>query len=311
MKRLLWLGLLMGSWLTVGYLGAMQPPGGGKGQPPGRPGGPGNGPQGGPYFHQIYSASSTDGLRWTKDQHMLIDHASVPCAIVTPEGHIRLYFVDASTAPENTNAAESKDGGRTFTKLNCTIDDLGKGWKALDPSVVRLPDGRYRLYYYRCPGNPDTKTTHAIYSAISDDGIRFKQEGQVFAYEGLVDPDVFQVKDKWLMYVFSLRMPGTIIAESSDGLHFRYSRPLSLRGWGTVAPLRLPDGRFRLYAFNQAGAQEVASFLSTDGIEWIKEPGVRLQAEVGEQITDPYVVKLADGSWKMFYKSDRTRPGRK
>jgi hypothetical protein len=103
----------------------------------------------GPYFHQVYSASSRDGLNWTHDNRMLLDHASVPAAIVTPEGKIRIYYVDASGAregrSENVNCAESSDGGATFRVLNCTIANRA-GDQAVDPSIVRLPDSRYRMY---------------------------------------------------------------------------------------------------------------------------------------------------------------------
>ncbi|MEW5720572.1 MAG: hypothetical protein AB1817_18250, partial [Chloroflexota bacterium] len=75
----------------------------------------------GSYFHQIYSATSKDGLTWTHDNQMLIDHASVPAVIVTPDNKIRIYYVDASQTPETTNCAESSDGGKSFHVLNCAI----------------------------------------------------------------------------------------------------------------------------------------------------------------------------------------------
>ena len=56
-------------------------------------------PTGGPFFHQIYSASSSDGLNWSFDNRMLLDHASVPVAIATPEGKLRIYYVDAAQTP--------------------------------------------------------------------------------------------------------------------------------------------------------------------------------------------------------------------
>ena len=112
----------------------------------------------GPYYHQVFSATSRDGLNWTPDNRALIDHASVPAALVTPDGKIRLYYVDASRVgpgqPENMNCAESSDGGATFQVLNCTIANRA-GDKAVDPGVVILPDGRYRMYYYAVTGQID------------------------------------------------------------------------------------------------------------------------------------------------------------
>ena len=262
----------------------------------------------GPYFHQVYSASSRDGLNWTHDNRMLLDHASVSAAIVTPEGKIRIYYVDASGAregrSENVNCAESSDGGATFRVLNCTIANRA-GDKAVDPSIVRLPDGRYRLYYYAVTGKMDATSANAIYSAISTDGVRFTQEQKVFEYPGVVDPDVFWTGKDWLMYVFTLKEGRTIIARSSDGLSFEYVGPLDPRNWGTTAPVKLDDGRFRLYAFKQPEMDIVGSFVSSDALNWTQESGTRLTARSGESITDPFVVRLPDGTWKMFFKIER------
>lgn len=254
----------------------------------------------GPFYHQIYSASSADGLTFTHDNRLLLDHASVPAAIVTPEGKIRIYYVDATQQPETTNCAESSDGGLTFNVLGCTISGLSAD-KALDPSIVQLPDGRYRLYYFGSahPGQPPG-ALHTIYSAISRDGVHFTEEGAVFSYPGLVDPDVFWTGQEWLMFVFAGN--GTIVARSRDGLSFQYVGPLSVQNWGTTAPVKLNDGRFRLYAFDQPAAQCVASFISSDGLNWTQEPGVRLTAPPGYQLTDPFVIRLPDDSWKMIYK---------
>ncbi len=60
-------------------------------------------PTAGPYTHQVLSASSPDGLSWTHDGVVLLEHASVPCAIVMPDGRLRIYYVDASQMPETVN----------------------------------------------------------------------------------------------------------------------------------------------------------------------------------------------------------------
>lgn len=268
-------------------------------------------PQEGPHTHQVMSATSRDGLAWTEDGKVLLEHASVPCAIVTPEGKVLLYFVDASRAPENVNCVESTDGGKTFQKTRFAIQGM-TAHKAVDPSIVRLENGKYRLYYFGCRRNPDEEGTHAIYSAISDDGIRFTEEKRVFDREGLVDPDVFWTGKEWLMYVFGLGR--TEIARSADGLSFEYVGPLHLKFWGTTAPVRLEDGTFRLYAFTQRGANKVCSFASKDCRTWTQEEGTRLAPPEGKEITDPFVVRLKEGTWKMFYKiqaKPRNRPREK
>lgn len=257
-------------------------------------------PPQGPFLHKVLSATSTDGLNWTPDNRVLLDHASVPAAIVTPNGAIRIYYVDASVPPETTNVAESTDGGETFKVLGLKINGLSFR-KALDPSIVRLRDGRYRLYYLASePG--DTTTPHRVNSAISSDGVNFTEEQTALTYPGLVDPDVFKRPKEWLMYVFSATDGKTIVARSRDGLNFTYLKPFEIQGFGTTAPIKLSDGRYRLYAFNQRGQRTFVSFISNDALTWTQEPGIRLEVPQGQEITDPYVVRLPNGMWKMFYK---------
>jgi hypothetical protein len=182
-------------------------------------------------------------------------------------------------------------------------------WTPLDPSIVRLSDTRYRLYFYGpAVQDPGGTGPHSIYSAISDDGVAFAEEQEVFSYNGLVDPDVFQVSRRsWYMYVFSLADGKTVLAKSRNGTTFHYSkRDLGLDNWGTTAPVKIGRRRWRLYAFNQRGQQSIGSFTSRNGLRWTQEAGERLTAGPGEQITDPQVVQMPDGTWKMFYKSELT-----
>ena len=254
----------------------------------------------------MLSATSADGLSWVTDNRVLLEHASVPDAILTPEGNLRIYYVDASQMPETANCAESTDGGATFNALGLTIANR-TALKAVDPCIMQLQDGRYRLYFYGPTAqDPGGTGPHSIYSAISDDGVAFTQEQQVFSYSGLVDPDVFQVSNRrWYMFVFSLADGKTVLAKSTNGTTFRYSkRDLGLANWGTTSPVKIGTRRWRLYAFNQQGQQTIGSFTSRNGLKWTQEPGVRLTAGPGEQITDPQVVQLPDGSWMMFYKSE-------
>ena len=138
---------------------------------------------------------------------------------------------------------------------------------------------RFRLYYLASnhTGDPAAgPNPHAIHMAVSLDGIRFWETGPVFEYPDLVDPDVFRFQDQWLMFVFARN--STIIARSADGTLFSSEGALSPPAWGTTAPVTLPDGRLRLYAFDQRtpAGNVVRSFLSTDSINWTAEEGDRL-----------------------------------
>ncbi len=308
-KRFLCLLLVLISPLGFAHAQPRREPGANRTQPGQPPDGPRNfrPPTQGPYTHKVQSASSADGLAWKLDEGVLLEHASVPASVALPDGRIRIYYVDASHAPENANVAESTDGGKTFTPLGLVITNRAKS-KALDPAIVRLPDGRWRLYYFACGQNPSEDGAHEIHAAISTDGVHFTEEQKVFTREGLVDPDVFWNGKEWLMFVFSHQDGETIVARSQDGLSFAYSGPLGLKGWGTTAPMKLDDGRFRLYAFRQRGMNSVGSFTSSDGLKWIQESGERLAAPEGKEITDPFVLRLKDGTWKMFFKISEAQP---
>jgi hypothetical protein len=256
------------------------------------------------------SASSPDGLTWTHDGIVLLEHASVPCAVAMPDGRIRIYYVDANQQPETTNVAESTDGGASFTPLGLTITNM-TAFKALDPCVVTLNSGRYRLFYYGSAQNVDQAGEHHVYSAISDDGVSFEAEGEALAYNGLVDPDVFKAgAKKWYMFVFSLTDGTTVVASSKNGRKFTYKQALGLPNWGTTKPVKLSDGTFRLYAFDQRTGKTFSSFTSTDGLNWTQEAGVRLTAPEGKKMTDPFVIQLPDGSWKMYFKMEDERTPR-
>lgn len=260
-----------------------------------------------PYYHTVRSASSADGLTFTDDRpEDLAEHASVPSAVQFSDGTIRVYFVDFSSGREEAlGCLESRDGGRTFTRVQARLVGLYRP-EAVDFCPVLLPDGRCRLYFYAMDRRP--QKAHTIDCASSSDGLVFERERTVFVDEGLVDPDVFWNGQEWLMYVFSLHTGRTVIARSADGLSFSYAGILPLRGYGTTQPLRLPDGTFRLYAFRQPEADHFVSFRSRDGMAWVREEGERFRTQEGYVITDPFVIQRQDGSYQMFYKRQKGRP---
>jgi hypothetical protein len=263
------------------------------------------------HSHQVHSASSKDGLTWTRDEGIRIASASVPCAINDGDRRVLIYFVqppDQPGRPETVACAVSKDGVKFAPAADFTIEGLGT-LKAVDPSILKDESGKFRLYYLASDHRGDPArgpNPHRIHVALSDDGIRFRETGSVFEHDDLVDPDVFRYREKWFMNVFARGK--TLIATSGDGSRFTYDRVLSPPNWGTTAPLLLDDGRLRLYAFEQrvGPGNAVGSFVSADGLNWTAEPGLRLKARGDEEITDPFVIPWR-GGYKMYFKSS---PGR-
>lgn len=260
----------------------------------------------GPASHSMVVATSTDGLTFTVGK-TLLTQASVPMAVLNDDGSVRTYYVDASHAPEGMNCADLSADRASATVLDCSVSGLPDGMRMLDPAAVRLPDGGYRLYFYMAPTNQPVNTTdaHSVSSAISVDGVHFTYEGIAFSYGGLVDPDIFWDGTQWNMYVFSITDQATVVATSPDGLSFTYQGPLGIGAYGTSTPVRLDDGTFRLYVFDQKSALSAfESFTSPDAKTWTKEAGTRLEAPAGMQITDAQAVHLKDGSWLMVFKEN-------
>ncbi len=277
-----------------------------------RPGPPASAGGSSPREHQVLSATSSDGLTWTRDAGVRLRSASVPCAINDRDQRVLLYVVRPPDEPGGVggvSCAVSTNGTDFSIAREFRIEGLSTR-SAADPAIVKDRDGKFRLYYLASNhrGDPAAgENPHLINYARSEDGLHFREVGTAFRYYNLVDPDVFRFQDQWFMYVFARH--ANVIATSADGREFKYARTMLPRDWGTTAAVSLPDGRLRLYAFEQTVpiGNVVRSFTSTNGLDWTAEPGERLRANADEQITDPSVIPW-QGGWKMYFK---TSPARK
>ncbi len=73
-----------------------------------------------------------------------------------------------------------------------------------------------------------------------------------------------------------------------------------IKGWGVPDPVRLPDGRIRIYNVESPVqgkcTEKIASYISVDGITFTKEPGWRLE----NGYVDTEVLRAKDGDWVMI-----------
>lgn len=115
----------------------------------------------------------TNGYAWSYGDYILdsesMDYLPVdPEAIVLEDGRIRL-FVDG-IGKSQIRALTSKDG------VNFEPESV-QPIKGNLPSVVKLPDGRYRMYFVRFdPGAASPEEGRQIRSAISDDALNWIEE---------------------------------------------------------------------------------------------------------------------------------------
>lgn len=175
---------------------------------------------------------------------------------------------------------------------------------AVDPDIMRLDDGRYRMYYFLgrfVQPYPPSSSTSDIYSAISTDGLNFTIEGKAFSYPTIItDPTVVRLPNgNYLMAVSGGSK--IIFASSTNGTTFTITG-VEINHPGIPELSVLTDGSVRLYYQGPGG---ILSYKSIDnGSSWNNE-GVRLMSQQ-LFVADPSVVRTGDGKWIMFVKGSNS-----
>ena len=205
----------------------------------------------------IESAISSDGLNFQTESgtRLVPIYGGFETIICDPtlvelsDGRFRLYYKGANAggvpAIHKIFSAISSDG-LNFEREGVVIDSEktdDKGWASV-PEVIKLSDGRVRLYYV-------SGSSNGISSAISNDGVNFtKEETRVFNY---VDPSITQLPDGRFLLVVDNLTPqgGTEIYSfvSSDGIHFDNTNPQSVMVESVADPtiVKVDDKTYRIY----------------------------------------------------------------
>src|SRR3989338_2149338 len=193
--------------------------------------------------------AETLSFSWGKDSGSRVVDGSVPFVHGMSDGKVRLYYCNS----KGILSAVSKDG-LTFAKEPGVRISPGTGFEfqVCDPTIVDLPGGKIRMYYKGANSlNPGPgQSIHKIFSAISPDGLAFQKEG--------------------------LR----IDSETSGD-----------KGWASVPDaILLPDARVRIYYVTASEMEHgIGSAISSDGLNFIKEPGMRV-----ENLVDPALIKIGE-----------------
>lgn len=266
--------------------------------------------QSGPWNQRMLSAWSDDeGLTWTKTNQIITDQADVPSAIVDAEGRIFVYYMTYNKPMRNSVVvAISEDSGQTWAHKQL---DFGNVPPPADPAAVLLDDGRIRLYFIRGIGQPPSLIAM---SAISDDGIHFTvEEGTRLESRAgnVVCAAILLLSGQY--HLFSPASgPGLVHAVSDDGLAYTELPPLSLPGnyFMGKGVIETPAG-YRVFAHQGSPDKSnfipsIVSFITTDGMTFNKEDGVRLQPDPtngleARAVRNPSVVRLPDNRLMMFY----------
>lgn len=259
------------------------------------------------------------------EQLATFGRAGVPTLARLPDGRLIAAF-QHFPADDNRNfdrvaVCFSRDEGRTWTKPEpIAVADMKAGLaRPFDPTLVPLPDGRVRLYFTSNRSPDFRRSTPAIYSAISKDGIRYDFEpGVRFALEGRVVIDCAAALHDGM---FHLIVPDNGSAEemmtnqqrrepprgdtgyhaiSKDGLKFERVADVKMPSQGRWLGNMQSDGGQLAFFGSGSGPWPVTS---ADGVSWSADP--RSARFPG---ADPGAVKLKDGSW-LVAVTGPPRPG--
>ncbi|MBI4399259.1 dienelactone hydrolase family protein [Candidatus Micrarchaeota archaeon] len=251
-----------------------------------------------PYYHSIWRATSQDSKNWVKENRLLIDHASVAHPAILPNGSLVVYYVNGSI---DTFDCSISDDGINYRYGDCKLYDYTTE-KAWDPYVIRLENGKYRLFFFGPEPGPSNTPNSKIYSALSDDGINFVQEDGIrFKENSITDPAVVYNNGIWRMY--TAQGQSVIVATSSDGYTFT---KIGIYNTGGSVPdvLQLEDNSLLLYICSNQGIvymvpPEISSSVAT--------LGVAITGEQNTIICDPGIVRLSNGTYVMYYKKQNMR----
>jgi hypothetical protein len=218
-------------------------------------------------------------------------------------------------------ASFSRDEGRTWSRPQpIQVSGMEPGLaRPFDPTLVPLADGRVRLYFTSNRSPDFRRSTPAIYSAVSHDGVRYTFEpGMRFAIADYVVIDCAVVLHKG---VFHMIVPDNGTAEDMDNDRKRRAPARGNRGYHAISKDGLEFERIedvtlprenRWLGNLQSNGNELVFFgtgpgpwpvVSDDGKSWsVGAPAARIPG------ADPGAVQLRTGGWLLLVTGP-PRPG--
>jgi hypothetical protein len=200
-----------------------------------------------------------------------------PDAVRNDDGGLRLYYYQTVDAGGAILAADSVDGMTWTPRPTPVLADPAHALSG--PSVIRLPDGRQRMFVHAW--DPAAGGDHVRSAVSTDGGVTFIDEGVAIAdrthdpaspWAGVGHGAVYALASGGWAAMFTVTAatgggPDLALFTSSDGLHFDYVRTLYLGWHDPVVVAR--DGQYLLMA--EYADQYPGALVSPDGVTWYPE----------------------------------------
>ncbi len=206
---------------------------------------------------------------WQKESGIRIPNA-ISSSTIFRDNQYWMYYTG-----NGIELAISNDG-INFVLKGQVVKDGGFGSDqemVTNPTVFQTKNSKYRMIY---EGSQDMNTVRKLYSAISDDGLKWAKEGM------RLEDDIFYSDPK-------KRSSGTVIFASVPDV------------------IRLENNCLRIY---YAVIDEIRTAKSCDeGLTWQKEGKIIFDTHP-DVAQDPDIIQLEDGTYKLFFSvqnPERTR----
>lgn len=145
----------------------------------------------------------------------------------------------------------------------------------------------------------------------------YSDEKRLFT-NGYADPSVIKMPDgSYLMYInkFSQQESGYLVLSSKDGMKWKEKTGIIIPGIATGRAFLIDKGvRFYYPTVTPKNPSDppsnVVSSFAADGVNFRKDSGVRVQPRQGYYISGPTVIRLKDGTYRMFFDESKLSSGK-
>lgn len=266
-------------------------------------------------------------LSWQKESGIRVP-GGVSSHTIYRNNQYWLYY----TAMGGIRLARSTDG-LNFQEYGIVLANgpLGSEQEMVsNSSVFRLKNGGYRMIY---EGSQDYQTIRKLYSAVSSDGLSWTKEAglrledSIYFYDpkkGLGGdvvftsvPDVIELENGCLRMYYTVVDESRIAESCDEGLSWQKKGKIMFDVYPEVVQdpdiIELEDGQYRLFFTTQnleRDEQWVLSASSDDGFNFKVDEGKRIEPAFEKvRAVDPDLVKLPDGTYRMYYGESFTFDG--